>query len=150
MAKLDKVIVTGSRVWPSQSMIAHVLFQHDPELVIHGNARGADQYAHQWALANERQFHGFPAKWKTGGKPEARAFRGYDPMVGHERNGQMLAAYPGTLVLAFPYGIAKGTRDCIKQAMNLGHEVKVYDLKGELVEHHLGGDSRNIQLEEEP
>ncbi len=102
---MDKVIVTGSRVWPSQSMIAHVLFKHDPELVIHGNARGADQYAHQWAIANERQFHGFPAKWKTG-KGSTKIMGSYDPVQGHIRNGVMLDAYPGTLVLAFPYGIA--------------------------------------------
>lgn len=127
---IDKVIVTGSRIWPSSITIAHVLFKLNPQLVIHGNARGADQMAHQWALANERDFHGFSAKWKTLSKT-ATSIRGYSAEAGHERNGRMLAAYPNTLVIAFPYGAAKGTRDCINQALEKGHEVRVFDLKGE-------------------
>jgi hypothetical protein len=127
---MTRVIVTGSRVWPSREAICYVLKQHDPELVVHGNARGADQFAHDWAIANERQVHVFPGKWKTlaGG-------RMYNPAAGHIRNGVMLDAYPSTLVLAFPYGLAKGTRDCIAQALERWHEVRVYDLKGELVDH---------------
>lgn len=122
---MDKVIVTGSRIWPLATVIHSVLYKLDPELVIHGNARGADRMAHEWAIANERDFHGFNAKWKTGGG------RYYDPRAGHERNGRMLDAYPNTLVIAFPYGLAKGTRDCIRQAQQKGHVVRVYDLKGE-------------------
>lgn len=122
---LDHVIVTGSRIWPSATAICHVLAKLDPELVIHGNARGADQMAHEWAVANERDFHGFNAKWKR--------YRtiGYDPKAGHERNGRMLDAYPNALVIAFPYGLAAGTRNCINQALEKGHKVRVYDLKGE-------------------
>ncbi len=127
---IDRVIVTGSRIWPSATAIAHALRTLDPQLVIHGNARGADQMAHQWALANERDFHGFNAKWKTG-KFGVRSGLGYDPGAGHNRNGRMLDAYPNALVLAFPYGMAKGTRDCINQALEKGHEVRVFDLKGE-------------------
>lgn len=119
--KTDRVIVTGSRIWPSSTVIAKALRDLDPELVIHGNARGADQMAHQWAIANELQVHVFPAKWKS--TPGLRA--------GHIRNGWMLDAYPNTLVIAFPYGIAKGTRNCINQALHKGHVVRVYDLKGE-------------------
>lgn len=123
---MDKVIVTGSRVWPSRQVICNVLAELKPELVIHGNARGADQFADEWARANERDFHGFSARWGAG----KGLLRGYNPAAGHIRNGRMLDAYPGTLVLAFPYGIAKGTRDCIRQALELGHIVRVYDLKG--------------------
>lgn len=122
---IDKVIVTGSRIWPLATVINHVLFKLDPELVIHGNARGADKFAEEWAKANERQYHGFPAWWKRGA-----GNRHYDPRAGSIRNRRMLEAYPNTLVVAFPYGLAAGTRDCIRQALELGHEVRVYDLKG--------------------
>lgn len=142
---MDKVIVTGSRVWPSSTVICSVLFKLNPQLVIHGNARGADQMAHQWALANERDFHGFSAKWRSLRKPGAF---GYSPEAGHERNGRMLDAYPNTLVIAFPYGIAKGTRDCINQALEKGHEVRVYDLKGEWTRPNVpGGDEDAIAHE---
>lgn len=123
---MDKVIVTGSRIWPSSTVIAHALFKLNPELVIHGNARGADQMAHDWAVRNERDFHGFCARWKRNA-----ATGGYHPGAGHIRNGRMLDAYPNTLVIAFPYGEARGTRDCIRQALEHGHEVRVFDLKGE-------------------
>jgi hypothetical protein len=132
---MNKVIVTGSRLWPSRTVICDVLEEMDPELVIHGNARGADQFAHDWAVRNERQFHGFPARWRTSGT--AYTAYGYDPKQGHARNGRMLDAYPSTLVLAFPFGAAKGTRDCIAQAIERWHEVKVYDLKGQVIQHHL-------------
>lgn len=129
---MDKVIVTGSRIWPNASIVAIVLRELDPQLVIHGNARGADQFAQNWAVANERDFHGFNAKWRRG-----HAMGGYNKAAGHIRNGRMLDAYPGTLVIAFPYGLAAGTRDCIRQAQERFHEVKVYDLKGQVIEHLL-------------
>ncbi len=124
----DKVIVTGSRVWPSAQVICKALMDLDVQLVIHGNARGADQMAHQWAVANERDFHGFSAKWRAGFPTGGTQ---YHPQAGHVRNGRMLDAYPNTLVLAFPYGRAAGTRNCIYQALDRGHEVRVFDLKGE-------------------
>lgn len=135
---MDKVIVTGSRLWPSRDVICGVLNELDPSLVIHGNARGADQFAHDWAVANERDFHGFTAKWQRGGYyPGAGRTTGYDPKAGHDRNGRMLDHYPGTLVLAFPFGAAKGTRDCIKQAIERWHEVRIFNLRGEVIQHHL-------------
>ena len=135
---MKRVIVTGSRLWPSRTVICDVLKELDPQLVIHGNARGADQFAHDWAIANERDFHGFTAKWRTmGGYGDRGGPRTYNPTAGHIRNGRMLDAYPGTLVLAFPFGMAKGTRDCISQAMERWHEVRVYNLKGEMIVNHL-------------
>jgi len=127
---MNKVIVTGSRLWPSRTVICDVLEEMDPELVIHGNARGADQFAHDWAVRNERQIHVFPAKWR-----KFQAATGYNRIAGHVRNGLMLDSYPGVLVLAFPFGEAKGTRDCINQANERWHEVKVYDLKGQVIQH---------------
>jgi len=132
---MKQVIVTGSRLWPSRTTLCEVLDEHDPELVIHGNARGADQFAHEWAVRNERQIHAFPAKWTT--TPGKRA--------GHIRNGLMLDSYPGTLVLAFPYGEAKGTRNCIEQAVERFHEVKVYDLKGQVIRHLMPDEAETVR-----
>lgn len=144
---MKKVIVTGSRLWPTRSTVSEVLSALDPELVIHGNARGADQFAHEWAIANERDFHGFTAKWRT--PTGAYHPRGYSPMAGHNRNGRMLDAYPGTLVLAFPYGEAKGTRDCITQAQGRWHEVRVYGLTGELIQHLSPDEACSLRSEDE-
>ena len=129
---MKRVIVTGSRLWPSRTVICDVLKELDPELVIHGNARGADQFAQDWAIANERDFHGFTAKWRV---PAPIAGRMFNWAAGHIRNGRMLDAYPGALVVAFPFGEAKGTRDCIQQAIERWHEVRVYNLKGEVIQH---------------
>lgn len=130
---MNQVIVTGSRTWPSRSIVCKVLDELYPALVIHGNARGVDQFAHDWAIARERDFHGFTAKWR-----ESAPIAGtqYNPAAGHIRNGRMLDSYPNTLVLAFPFGAAKGTRDCIRQAIERWHEVRVYNVKGEVIEHH--------------
>ena len=141
---MTKVIVTGSRIWPSSTVIAHALFKFNPDLVIHGNARGADKMAHEWALANERDFHGFVAKWRKG----ARAGF-YNPEAGHIRNGRMLDTYPGVVVLAFPYGLARGTRDCINQALERGHEVRVFDLKGEWEHASLIADGHGLRSDED-
>lgn len=139
---IDKVIVTGSRIWPSATVVHSVLFKLNPQLVIHGNARGVDRFAEEWAKANERDYHAFTAKWRAFAKQA-----GYDSRAGHIRNGRMLDAYPNTLVIAFPYGLAAGTRNCIGQALEKGHEVRVYDLKGEWVN---AGEGDGAAIAHEP
>lgn len=121
---MKRVIVTGSRDFTSYYAVSKALAFHLPDLVIHGGANGADSMAETWARNAERDSHIFRPRWRTAA--------GYIKSAGHTRNGRMLDAYPGVLVLAFPHGEAKGTRNCIEQALTKGHEVWVYGGEGEL------------------
>ena len=115
------VIVTGSRIWPSHTIVWQVLDAHAPTLVVHGAAIGVDGMAESWAKGREVDYHGMPARWTGQTRDRSRLDRG----AGHARNRRMLLLYPGALVLAFPWGKASGTRGCIRMARELGHPVTV-------------------------
>ena len=106
------VIVTGSRKWHEVQHIWRALAAEKPDLVVHGGYRGADEIAERWCDRNAVDSHVFRAKWS-----EQR------DAAGPRRNRRMLEAYPGALVLAFPLD-GPGTRDCISQAVELGHQVR--------------------------
>lgn len=116
------VIVTGSRIWPSHVVVWRVLDAHEPTLVVHGGADGADGMAESWCKSRQVDSHAVRAKW--GSRPDI------DYGAGHARNRRMLELYPAALVLAFPYGKAAGTRGCMADAERLGHAVKVFDVDG--------------------
>ena len=123
---MRKVIVTGSREFNVVTVIFDALTEVDPQLVIHGGARGADSWAEDWAHRNERDSHVFRPKWKSA--------YGTNKAAGPMRNQRMLEAYPGTLVLAFITPTARGTWDCITRARLLGHEVIIRDESGAIRE----------------
>lgn len=125
------VIVTGSREWASRGVIFRALDAERPDLVVQGGARGADHFAHLWAVANQVDDRTMRAKWR---RPDG----GVDYGAGHARNRRMLLAYPGALVLAFPLGLSKGTRGCMAEAERLGHVLKVFDVEGNLL-HRASG-----------
>lgn len=119
-------IVTGSRIWKAWNVIYDVLDRCQPELVVHGACEGPDLMAEAWAKARQVDYLGMPAKW--GERPNV------DRSAGHKRNRQMLLEHPGAPVLAFPLGEARGTRNCIETAVELGHRVWVYDDEGRLIQ----------------
>jgi len=126
----DEVIVTGARLWPRMAypVIWQVLAAHNPKLVVHGGCvEGADEMAERWARNNDVDSRIVRARWTadTGGK--------LDRSAGPRRNRRMLELFPDRSVLAFPYGNSKGTGDCIRQAVELGHPVLVFGTDGELV-----------------
>jgi hypothetical protein len=115
-----RVLVTGGRYFNESYYVASKLDQLHAELgfdwLIHGAAKsGVDLFAHYWC----RQKHGVhedavpinPYEWDTFGK-----------MAGSIRNRRMLLRHEPKLVIAFP-GMG-GTADCIKQAEELGIEVR--------------------------
>ena len=120
------LIVTGSRRWPAPHVITAVLGWYAPELVVHGDADGADAMAERWAKRALIAHIGLPAKWRKDGK--------LDRSAGYARNAGMLCMFPGVLVLAFPHPTLKsnGTRHCMKLAEGRGHPLRVYDLEGKL------------------
>lgn len=121
------VIVTGSRKWPAPHVIAAVLGWYEPELVVHGDADGADAMAESWAKGNAVAYMGIPAKWRVNGK--------LDMGAGFFRNERMLLMFPGALVLAFPHPTLKsnGTRHCMARAEAFGRMLRAYDLEGKIV-----------------
>ena len=114
-----RVLVCGSRAWPTKKMVHVVLdglLAQYPDLeVISGMASGADRHAAEWA---ER--HGcliaFPADWGTHGRA-----------AGPIRNRQMLDAGRPDLVVAFSDNIATsvGTKDMATIAAQAGIPVYV-------------------------
>jgi hypothetical protein len=119
------VLVTGGRKYNDAKARA-IIFQaldkiHSVKpinLIIHGACKdpktgkqcGADLVAQDWALANEVDYQGWPAKWARFGNS-----------AGPRRNAVMavaLASTPGAKVcVAFPGGA--GTEDMVDRAMNL-------------------------------
>jgi len=113
------VIVTGSRQFTDVRRIWDALDDEKPDLVVHGGyegerwSRGADSIAEQSCKRRQVDSHVMRAKWHT-----------QRLAAGPIRNRRMLEAYPSALVLAFPLD-GPGTRDCMKQAKDRGHEVKL-------------------------
>ena len=86
------------------------------DVVIEGDARGADRIAGYWARRNGIDNLKFRADWEKHGVA-----------AGTIRNGQMLAEGKPDLVLAFPGG--RGTADMLRRARAAGlpvqHEILV-------------------------
>ena len=74
--------------------------------VIHGNARGADKWAGNWAAARNVRCWPMPANWSRDGK-----------RAGPLRNARMLGMGVD-MVIAFPGG--KGTLDMVTRARRAG------------------------------
>lgn len=135
---MKKILVTGSRKWPSKYLVALALswFRDDSEdnltVVVQGFAAGADKMAHQVA----EDTPGFisvpvPADWQ---KHVSCKCRNQKPgttckAAGVIRNQRMLDDHPDIdLALAFPYGEAKGTRDMMERVNKAGIPMVVFDL----------------------
>lgn len=114
------VIVTGSRNLDAWLFVHTILDEVAKEFggidkLVEGGARGADKWARTWP-GTPKQRHTIDAQWGTYGKS-----------AGHRRNREMLDLFPDALVLAFPSGASPGTRNCIKQALALGHTVRIFE-----------------------
>ena len=88
---------------------------HQIDVVIEGDARGADRIAGYWARVRKIDNLKFRADWATHG-----------PAAGPIRNQRMIDEGKPDLVLAFPGG--SGTADMLKRARAAGipiqHEVR--------------------------
>ncbi len=117
------MIVTGSRNWADYLSIFLELQQTNPDLVVHGAARGADTAT---ALACEEigiPELPMPAQWSRDGKA-----------AGPLRNAEMLRVLLALRmcgweveVLAFPLGESKGTHDMIDRAKRAGISVTIWE-----------------------
>lgn len=112
-----RVLVCGGREYDDAATVERVLDginEATPiRAIIHGNARGADTLAHQWALARKIGGWACPANWSRDGR-----------RAGPLRNQRMLGHSPD-LVVAFPGG--NGTADMVKRATRAGVAVRTIE-----------------------
>jgi YspA, cpYpsA-related SLOG family len=117
-------LVTGDRAWPvaGHDVIRRRLDALSPgDTVIHGGARGVDQFAGWYAAARGLRVTVIPAEWDRFGSA-----------AGPIRNRLMLAEKPD-VVLAFHDDLRRslGTRDCVAEAQRRGVPVEVWTSRGE-------------------
>lgn len=113
-----KVLVCGGRdynEWGVFEQKMNQLFSTLSELgeiteIAHGDARGADGLADDYAWLHRIPCKKFPADWKTHGKA-----------AGPIRNAEMLKYFKPDVVVAFPGG--RGTGDMIQRAKAAGVRV---------------------------
>ncbi|RWO57146.1 MAG: DUF2493 domain-containing protein [Mesorhizobium sp.] len=132
MARELRVLVCGGRDF-SDGMKMHFALQdlwdeRGPfAVIIHGNARGADAEAKEWALEKGIKHAPFIAAWEDLTAPGAviryikATGKPYNANAGPQRNQRMIDDGKPDIVVAFPGG--KGTRDMIDRARRAGLEV---------------------------
>lgn len=107
-------LVTGGRAFPNRDAVFSALDalhrKHVNITILHGACpTGADSFAQEWAILNERPYIGVPAQWGTHG-----------PSAGPRRNAILLGYLPHGVV-AFSGGA--GTADMCQQADAAGVKV---------------------------
>ena len=127
-----RVLVCGGRDYSDRDRVWQVLDEIAPSLVIHGDARGADRLARDWAQERgipETGDH-FRARWEDTDRPGAVIRRRkdgslYDAAAGHVRNQRMLDEGQPDLVVAFPGG--RGTADMLARTKRADVRFKEID-----------------------
>lgn len=122
-----RVLVCGSRDWIDETLLNRTLDELDEQerfdLVIEGEATGADTMARNWAERRRIPVSRFPAAWGLHGKA-----------AGPIRNTQMLREGKPDLVVAFPLGPeSRGTANMIGQAEKAGIPFLVVNPKGQRI-----------------
>lgn len=116
-----RVLICGDRGWTDYSLILSVLSAiHTAtpvEVVIEGEANGADKLGRRAAEQLGIPVLPFPADWKQFGRA-----------AGPIRNRQQHREGKPTLVLAFHSDLAnsKGTKDMVEVARAAGTEVRIF------------------------
>ena len=112
-----KVLICGGRDykdWEKFQKTMNTLFstlsELEPTEIAHGDARGADGLADDYAWLKGIPCKKFPADWKRHGKA-----------AGIIRNAQMLKEFQPDVVIAFPGG--RGTGDMVQRAKAAGVKV---------------------------
>lgn len=107
-----RLLICGDRNWIDKDKIRQCIDVVDPDVIIEGDARGADRIAGEIALDMGYVLGDsllvFPADWDK-----------YHKAAGPIRNQQMLDEGQPTMVYAFHNNIhdSKGTKDMIKRSL---------------------------------
>lgn len=124
---MTRIIIAGSRKFNDYKKMLtvlddlgiHLINSIDPVEIISGHAPGADSLGERFAKVYNYPLKLFPADWNKYGKA-----------AGPIRNEQM-ARYAAEadrgMLIAFPIGESKGTKNMIKLAKQYGLEVNVIE-----------------------
>ena len=112
---MNIILICGDRNWNDKELIRSMIRDKMPDLVIVGDARGADIQAYECCKEDGFTVISVDAKWWK-----------YGMAAGPIRNREMLDLKPN-LVLAFHDDLAhsKGTLDTVTEAKRLGIKVQV-------------------------
>lgn len=112
-----RLLVCGDREWSNYKMILRVVKELQPDLVIEGEARGADSLARKAAEELAIPVLACPADWEQ-----------YGRAAGPIRNRLMLKKGTPDLVCAFHDDLekSKGTKDMVTAARKAGLEVRIF------------------------
>lgn len=118
------VLITGGREYRNRRELNAVLDRLHADrrftFLVHGDARGADTLAHEWALLKGVQPVAMPALWDFDGKEKA----------GTKRNARMFEFAQPDLIVAFSGG--RGTANMMRigyEARKKGHKVEIIDVE---------------------
>lgn len=111
-----RLLICGDRDWSDWDAVERVVEELKPDVVIQGDARGADTIAAEVAEALGIKVLSFPANWERYGRG-----------AGHIRNQQMLDLGKPDRVVAFHANIdkSKGTKDMVARARKAGIPTEV-------------------------
>ena len=113
-----RVLICGDRNWTAREPIRKYVATLNPaaDVIIEGEARGADSIAAQMGDRYGVPVHRYPALWNR-----------YGRAAGPMRNRQMLIEGKPDLVVAFHADIvhSKGTRNMVEIARKAGVRVRV-------------------------
>jgi hypothetical protein len=112
-----RILFCGDRNWTNYKLIADIVADFKPDVVIEGEARGADSMARDAAEYFGIPVEAYPANWEVHGKA-----------AGPIRNTQMLKEGKPDLVVAFHNDLqnSKGTLNMVTQARKQNIKVYVY------------------------
>lgn len=112
-----KVLVTGSRHWRDYDKLARALAELRPTVIVHGNARGADEMSGEWARRKGIFVRKYPADWVSHGKA-AGPIRNEHMFTQEHRPDEPIDA-----VVSCPLHGSKGTLNATAIAHKLGIRV---------------------------
>lgn len=112
-----RLLITGSRYFNDAGLMSAAIsdavstlrgFGFDRVVLVHGGARGADMLAEHIGRSMGLEIEAHPAQWDVYGKA-----------AGPVRNREMVEL-GADLMLAFPVGESRGTRGCMRFAVERG------------------------------
>lgn len=117
------IVVCGGRDNPDREGVFRYLdflaeWVYGDMMIMHGNARGIDTYAEQWAKSREHLYVGVPAQWGKYGKK-----------AGTKRNSEMAAISKAEAVVVFRGG--RGTLNMLSLARNMDEQPTILLPDGE-------------------
>ena len=111
-----KILITGSRTWKNEKMIAAAIRRHiDAEFIFGDCPTGADAIAKTTCLGLPVDYEEFTADWVRLG--------GY---AGPRRNQEMVNAKPDYAFAFRAKGTSRGTDDCVNRCRDAGIPVVLY------------------------